>query len=77
MEERPKAALQIHLPICSQTCWYVGMADETDSKSVVGDHVWVQVPLPALKKFHKLVPYKRTVVHPFTENLQLFKRKGV
>ena len=25
------------------------MADEADSKSVVGNHVWVQVPLPALK----------------------------
>ena len=24
------------------------MADEADSKSVVGNHVWVQVPLPAL-----------------------------
>ena len=27
---------------------HVGMADEADSKSVVGNHVWVQVPLPAL-----------------------------
>ena len=26
------------------------MADEADSKSVVGNHVWVQVPLPALFK---------------------------
>ncbi len=26
----------------------VGMADEADSKSVVGNHVRVQVPLPAL-----------------------------
>ena len=26
------------------------MADDADSKSVVGNHVWVQVPLPALKK---------------------------
>ena len=26
----------------------VGMADEADSKSVVGNHVWVQVPPPAL-----------------------------
>ena len=25
----------------------VGMADEADSKSVVGNHVWVQVPSPA------------------------------
>ena len=24
------------------------MADEADSKSVVGNHVWVQVPSPAL-----------------------------
>ena len=30
-------------------CRRVGMADEADSKSVVGNHVWVQVPLPALK----------------------------
>ena len=28
----------------------VGMADEADSKSVVGNHVRVQVPLPALVK---------------------------
>ena len=27
---------------------HVGMADEADSKSVVCEHVWVQVPLPAL-----------------------------
>ena len=27
---------------------HVGMADEADSKSVVGNYVWVQVPLPAL-----------------------------
>lgn len=27
---------------------HVGMADEADSKSVDGDIVWVQVPLPAL-----------------------------
>ena len=26
------------------------MADEADSKSVVGDHVWVQVPSAAYKK---------------------------
>ena len=26
----------------------VGMADEADSKSVVGSNVWVQVPSPAL-----------------------------
>ena len=25
------------------------MADDADSKSVVGDHVWVQVPPPAVK----------------------------
>ena len=31
-------------------CRHVGMADEADSKSVVGNHVWVQVPLPALFK---------------------------
>ncbi len=28
--------------------WRVGMADEADSKSVVGNHVRVQVPLPAV-----------------------------
>lgn len=28
--------------------WCVGMADEADSKSVVGNHVWVQVPPPAV-----------------------------
>lgn len=28
--------------------WCVGMADEADSKSVVGNHVRVQVPLPAV-----------------------------
>ena len=28
---------------------HVGMADEADSKSVVGNNVWVQVPLPAVK----------------------------
>ena len=28
----------------------VGMADEADSKSVVGNHVRVQVPLPALEE---------------------------
>lgn len=26
------------------------MADDADSKSVVGNHVWVQVPLPALQE---------------------------
>lgn len=30
---------------------HVGMADEADSKSVDGDIVWVQVPLPALPVF--------------------------
>mgnify|MGYP007039312308 CR=1 FL=1 len=36
--------------------WCVGMADEADSKSVVGNHVWVQVPPPAvLKKLGSLV----------------------
>ncbi len=32
----------------------VGMADEADSKSVVGNHVRVQVPLPAVKLFYIL-----------------------
>lgn len=27
------------------------MADDADSKSVAGNRVWVQVPLPALTKF--------------------------
>ena len=30
-------------------CRRVGMADEADSKSVVGNHVWVQVPSPAVE----------------------------
>ena len=38
----------------------VGMADEADSKSVVGNHVWVQVPLPALKKWLILIRYPAT-----------------
>ena len=29
------------------------MADDADSKSVVGNHVWVQVPPPALNLFQK------------------------
>ena len=33
---------------------HVGMADEADSKSVVGNYVWVQVPLPAFLILHKL-----------------------
>ena len=36
------------------------MADEADSKSVVGNYVWVQVPLPAL-----LNPCKRSVYGGF------------
>ena len=34
----------------NEKSWCVGMADEADSKSVVGNHVWVQVPPPALIK---------------------------
>lgn len=34
----------------NEKSWCVGMADEADSKSVVGNHVWVQVPPPALLK---------------------------
>ena len=37
-------------------CRRVGMADEADSKSVVGNHVRVQVPLPALI-FWKRIDY--------------------
>ena len=29
------------------TCWCGGMADASDSKSDVGDNMWVQVPPPA------------------------------
>ena len=43
---------------------HVGMADEADSKSVVGNYVWVQVPLPAFLILHKL--YKSRQVHDFT-----------
>ena len=35
---------------------HVGMADEADSKSVDGDIVWVQVPLPALHPWQGKVP---------------------
>lgn len=30
----------------------VGMADEVDSKSIVGNYVWVQVPSPAENSKH-------------------------
>ena len=36
------------------------MADEADSKSVVGNHVWVQVPLPAVKRETLFNKKKRT-----------------
>ncbi len=36
-------------------CRRVGMADEADSKSVGGNTVWVQVPLPALESPYNLV----------------------
>ena len=38
----------------SKFAYFSGMADEADSKSVVGNHVWVQVPLPALKSKRSL-----------------------
>lgn len=31
------------------SCWRGGMADASDSKSDVGDNMWVQVPPPAPK----------------------------
>ena len=34
----------------------VGMADEADSKSVVGNYVWVQVPPPAVYKHIEIIP---------------------
>ena len=34
---------------------HVGMADDADSKSVAGNRVWVQVPLPALTKFVRVI----------------------
>ena len=34
--------------VCIKISRRVGMADEADSKSVVGNHVRVQVPLPAV-----------------------------
>ena len=36
------------------SCRHVGMADEADSKSVVGNYVWVQVPPSAPKRFCNL-----------------------
>ncbi len=38
---------QVWVPSCDD-CRRVGMADEADSKSVVGNNVRVQVPPPAL-----------------------------
>ena len=39
------------------------MADEADSKSVVGNHVWVQVPLPALfKEYCKITFFFKILV---------------
>ena len=38
----------INFVVSNNECRRVGMADEADSKSVVGNHVRVQVPLPAL-----------------------------
>ena len=32
------------------------MADAMDSKSIMGDHVWVQVPLSAPIKKHRFPP---------------------
>jgi VIT1/CCC1 family predicted Fe2+/Mn2+ transporter len=37
---------------------HVGMADEADSKSVDGNIVWVQVPLPALHPWQGTRPWK-------------------
>lgn len=44
------------------------MADEADSKSVVGNHVWVQVPLPAfifLLKALILLSFSKSVLYFF------------
>ena len=46
---RPLIFEKKHGIILTVPCRYVGMADEADSKSVAGDSVWVQVPLPAPK----------------------------
>lgn len=46
----------------------VGMADEADSKSVVGNHVRVQVPLPALKERQSVALFF-VFLHKLQENL--------
>lgn len=51
------------------------MADEADSKSVVGNHVWVQVPLPALfAKPRKSKIFSKSRVCGFFFYLQSFKK---
>ena len=49
--------LQKTLAIFSKRCRRVGMADEADSKSVVGNHVRVQVPLPAVNLIPKVLEF--------------------
>ena len=51
------------------SCRHVGMADEADSKSVVGDHVRVQVPLPAVNEL-----VRETSIHSWV--LIFFAEKG-
>ena len=53
----------------SLTCRRVGMADEADSKSVVGNHVRVQVPLPAGIKIAEMLDFTSVSVFFFTQLL--------
>ena len=50
-------------------CRRVGMADEADSKSVVGNHVRVQVPLPAGIKIAEMLDFTSVSVFFFTQLL--------
>ena len=47
------------------------MADEADSKSVVGNHVWVQVPLPALKSLDFTGFFTKHLTEHLTKHLIL------
>ena len=60
------------------------MADEADSKSVVGNHVWVQVPLPALFKeyckitfFFKILVFTGFVEYQIKTKIQNKKKNSM
>ena len=55
--------------VCIKISRRVGMADEADSKSVVGNHVRVQVPLPAGIKIAEMLDFTSVSVFFFTQLL--------